>query len=142
MKIEVGKTYVDGRGRRVRIVSTNRRTPNTFDGPGVAFPVLGLVDYGNYEDIGVFTLEGRYSLTPSDDDLVREANPYDRIRRGDLVRYTANNTPKLAHFYGLSVADKPIVYADSTSPWTAGPNPTVLCVEHVELVEALNLNLE
>ena len=138
MKIEVGKTYVDGRGRRVRIIATDRHGAIVDQ-----FSVVGLIDCGEHEAIRTFTLKGQYSVHKrTDEDLVREVRPYDHIKRGDVVHHVFNGEPQLSHFYGLSASDKPLIYAGFASPWTAAPNPTVLCVEHVELVEALNLNLE
>ena len=137
MKLEVGKTYIDGRGRRVRIIATDRREA-TVD----QFSVVGLTDCGEHETIRTFTHKGQHSITPSSDDLVQEAGKYDHIKRGDVVHHVLNGEPQLAHFYGTDNDGTPRIYAGFTSPWVAGPNPPTLRAKHVELVEALNLNLK
>ena len=133
MKIENGKTYIDGRGRRVRIVATDRLTAATD-----RFSVVGLLDCGAYEDCRTFTREGQYSHSPSEYDLVREVGQYDHIKRGDVVLAGIAQIP--AHFHSVAEDGTPCVYPEGLSPWTAGSNPATLRVSHVELVETLNRN--
>ena len=133
MKLKNGKTYIDGRGRRVRIIATDRRGPATD-----RFSVVGLLDCGAYEDCRTFTSEGQYHRSPSEYDLVREVGQYDHIKRGDVVLAGIAQIP--AHFHSVAEDGTPCVYPEGLSPWTAGPNPAILRVSHVELVEALNRN--
>ena len=140
MKLEVGKTYIDGHGRRVRVITTDRRAPATEQ---PALPVIGLLDCGEHETIRTFTLKGQFSVhNLTGDDLVREVSPYEHIRKGDVVRHVFNGELQLAHFYGTDNDGTPRIYAGFTSPWVAGPNPPTLRAKHVTLFKALNLNLE
>ena len=139
MKLKNGKTYIDGLGRRVRIVATDRLTAATEQ---PAFPIVGLLDCGRYEDTCTFTREGRCDRVPTDYDLVQEVGQYDHIRKGDVVRHVFNGELQLAHFYGIDSDGTPRVYAGFTSPWVAGLSPPTLRAKHVELVKALNLDLD
>ena len=137
MKIENGKTYIDGRGRRVRIIATDRLTAATEQ---PAFPIVGLLDCGAYEDCRTFTREGQYSHSPGEYDIVREVSPYEHIRKGDVVLAGIAQIP--AHFHSVADDGVPCIYPEGLSPWTAGSNPAILRVNRVELDEALNLDLD
>lgn len=62
-KIEVGDTWLDGNGNKVKIIYNNRKSPNDFS-------VVGLVDCQGYERIENYTKQGGYSINPNVSDLV------------------------------------------------------------------------
>lgn len=57
LKIEVGKTYVDGKGAKVRVVATDRKALAYHKG----MPVLGLREENNGEAVYHYTADGLYT---------------------------------------------------------------------------------
>jgi hypothetical protein len=69
LKLEVGKTYLDGCDFKVRIIATDVRTSSSL-------LTLGLRDNGDYEELNYYTLSGRDSVINSSKfDIVSEYKP-------------------------------------------------------------------
>ena len=98
--IELGKKYQTRDGRAVRILAT--------DVKNTAFPVLGLITFGENEDDYRWTSDGHYrsgdagKLSDSDFDLVPVPTKHEGWgvidRRGQLIgAYSGKNARELAY---------------------------------------------
>jgi len=68
MKLEAGKPYITGNGRKVRIICTDVKGRNN------KLPAIGLVSVGNEEFISRYTADGHcnYCSKHHDSDIVAE----------------------------------------------------------------------
>lgn len=122
MKLDLGKTYVDRDGRRVRIICTDRVSAD-----GV--PVIGLIKFSDgHESICTYAEDGLSAVS-----IIRETTPWDNLQIDDLV-FVWDNYPTtedgLRHFSGLNVYGYPTTFNNGANSATVTDKYGITTWEH------------
>ena len=116
MKLEVGKTYINERCNKVRIICTDYKTKQGRWG-------IGVEEDGEWERINTFTLDGKFFDKDgiyADLNLIREWSEWEgfQIDEPVMVRNSDDCSWKPAHFAGTTKNGRPLTFANGMTSWS------------------------
>lgn len=113
MKIELGKTYRNTQGKKVRIICIDRKSND--------YPIVGLVDN---DAVNTYTVTGKYTTNGRDpyEDIVSEATEWDDVAIDTKVIVSDRCDDELRRYFAGIYNGKPSAFAYGATSWSDTTN--------------------